>query len=710
MNLGKTQKTYQEVTMTTNKIIDAMWDDSPIDVSTEVNFIWSIANKLRGTYQSDKYKDVIIPMVIIRRFECALEPTKQKVVDQYKANPAYPAKAMYRISGYQFYNTSEYDLAELVNDSDNLAKNFKFYIQSFSSNVQDIIKSLDFDKQIDKMDKNNRLFSVVKAFSELDLNPITIDNVRMGYIFEELIRKFSENAEAGDHYTGRDIIKLMVNILLAEGCDDIFDDGKVITVLDQACGTGGMLSTSYNFIKRYNPTADVRLFGQEINPESYAICLAEMMIKGQNVENICYQDTMKADRFKGTKMRFVIENPPFGTPWGGKDAAEGVETAVNDEHKKGFDGRWGAGLPGSGDMQMLFLQSAVDKMDDNLGRAAIIENGSPLFTGGTASGESQIRRWLLENDLIEAIIALPTDLFYNTGIATYIWVLSKNKRVERKGKIQLIDASTFFHKLRKALGDKKNEISPEDRSTITKLYANFAENEYCKIYDNTEFIYREYVVMQPLQRSYAITDERVDAMLSAGALSSLYDESKVNELESAEELTGKELSKLEAYQNNKPTYDSIIQTLRDAVSDVKYNSPDDFMPVLTKLLANVTADKKLLEKIADGLSVMDKKAEIQRDKKGNIIYDKETKDPEIVKWEESIDDYMAREVLPHIPDAKAFFEENLGAKNPVIRTGAEIPFTRYFYKYQQPVASEELETKFMELERSVSERVAKLFK
>lgn len=465
--------------MAEKQTIDAMWDDSPVDVSTEVNFIWSIANKLRGTYQSDKYKDVIIPMVIIRRFECALAPTKQKVVDQFKANPAYPAKAMYRVSGYQFYNTSEFDLAELVNDADHLAANFKSYIQGFSANIQDIIKSLDFDKQIDKMDKNNRLLSVVKAFSELDLNPVTIDNVKMGYIFEDLIRRFSENAEAGDHYTGRDIIKLMVNILLAEGCDDIFDDGKVITVLDQACGTGGMLSTSYNFIKRYNPSADVRLFGQEINPESYAICLAEMMIKGQNAENICYQDTMKADRFKGTKMRFVIENPPFGTPWGGKDAAEGVEQAVNDEYTKGFDGRWGAGLPGSGDMQMLFLQSAIDKMDDNFGRAAIIENGSPLFSGGTASGESQIRRWMLENDLIEAIIALPTDLFYNTGIATYIWVLSKNKRRERNGKIQLIDASGFYNKLRKALGDKKNEISPENRSEITKLYADFAENEYC---------------------------------------------------------------------------------------------------------------------------------------------------------------------------------------------------------------------------------------
>ena len=695
--------------MAEKQTIDAMWDDSPVDVSTEVNFIWSIANKLRGTYQSDKYKDVIIPMVIIRRFECALAPTKQKVVDQFKANPAYPAKAMYRVSGYQFYNTSEFDLAELVNDADHLAANFKSYIQGFSANIQDIIKSLDFDKQIDKMDKNNRLLSVVKAFSELDLNPVSIDNVKMGYIFEDLIRRFSENAEAGDHYTGRDIIKLMVNILLAEGCDDIFDDGKVITVLDQACGTGGMLSTSYNFIKRYNPSADVRLFGQEINPESYAICLAEMMIKGQNAENICYQDTMKADRFKGTKMRFVIENPPFGTPWGGKDAAEGVEQAVNDEYTKGFDGRWGAGLPGSGDMQMLFLQSAIDKMDDNFGRAAIIENGSPLFSGGTASGESQIRRWMLENDLIEAIIALPTDLFYNAGIATYIWVLSKNKRCERKGKIQLINASEFSSKLRKALGNKRNEISAENRLEITKLYADFAENEYCKIYKNEEFIYREYTVMQPLQRSYAITGERIEAMLSKGSLSSLYDQAKVDELENMEELSGKDLKKLENYQNNQVVYESIIAALQAAVSGQVYDSPKAFMPVLTKALANATADKKLFDKIADGLSVMDKDAEIQKDKKGNILYDKETKDTELVKWEESIDDYMTREVLPHVPDAKAFFEEDLGKKKPIIKTGAEIPFTRYFYKYQQPTPSEELEVKFMDLELSVSDRVSKLF-
>ena len=690
--------------------IDVIWDDAPVDVSTEVGFIWSIANKLRGTYQSDKYKDVIIPMVIIRRFECALEATKQAVVEQYKKNPAYPAKAMCRVSGYQFFNTSEYTLAELVNNPDHLAANFRNYIEGFSANVQDIIKSLDFDKQIDKMDKNNRLLSVVKAFSELDLDPKTIDNVKMGYIFEDLIRRFSENAEAGDHYTGRDIIKLMVNILLAEGCDDIFDDHKEITILDQAAGTGGMLSTSYNFIHRYNPTANVRLFGQEINPESYAMCVAEMLIKGQNAENIRMQDTMKADCFPDRQMRFVIENPPFGTPWGGKDAAEGVEQAVKEENQKGFDGRFGAGLPGSGDMQLLFIQSAVNKVDNALGRAAIIENGSPLFSGGTSSGESQIRRWLLENDLIEAIIALPVDLFYNTGIATYIWVLSKNKREERRGKIQLIDVGSIFHKLRKALGNKKNEISPEDRSAITKLYADFAENELCKIYPNTEFIYREYTVMQPLQRSYAVTEERIQAMLSKGSLPSLYDPAKVAELEnSEEELTGKELKKLENYQNNAPVYEAIIELLRCADDDKVYLSPAEFMPVLTKILSTATTDKKLLDKIADGLSVMDKSAEIQHDKKGNIIYDKETKNAEIVKFDESIEDYMAREVLPHVPDAQWFFEEDLSKKSPVVKTGAEIPFTRYFYKYQQPKPSEELEQRFLELEKSVSERIARLF-
>lgn len=690
-----------------NKIIDNVWDDTPVDVTAEANFIWSIANKLRGSYMPDKYGDVIIPMTIIRRFECALAATKDKVRAKYEENPNHPPKALCRISKYQFYNTSGYDLAELCNESESIAENFKSYVRSFSANVQDILNELEIEKHIDKMDKDGCLYTVVKAFSELDLSLQTFDSIRMGYIFENLIGRFYQNVDAGQFYTGRDIIKLLVEILMAEGCDDIFDDGKVITVCDQACGTGGMLSTAYNYIKHFNPTADVRLFGQEFMGQSYAVGLAEMLIKNQDAENFRHVDTFKEDCFSNQKMRFVIENPPFGTPWSGKDAKEGQEIAVREEFKKGEKGRWGHGLPSGGDSQMIFLQSAIDKMDDDFGRAAIIENGSPLFNGDTASGESQIRRWLLEKDLIEAIIALPTDLFYNTGIQTYVWILSKNKRTERKGKIQLINAADIYHKLRKALGNKKNEISKDDRKAIVHLYADFIPTENCKIYDNTEFLYREYAVMQPLQRSFAITEERIEQMLVKGALSALYDEAKIAEYENlGVSIEDKDKRKYETMLDNKPIYDSILETLKVNVSDKVYKEPKSFISLLSSLL---TVDKKLIDKIADGLSEMDKTAEIQIDKKGNVIYDKETYDKEIVKYTENIEDYMAREVLPYVPDAQWFWEENIGAKKPVIKIGAEIPFTRYFYKYQQPQPSDELAVKFMELEMSVSERIARLF-
>lgn len=699
--------------MAENKNIDVLWDDNPVDITSEANFIWSIANKLRGVYMPDKYGDVIIPMTIIRRLECALEPTKKAVVDQFTKNPGYPEKAMYRISGYQFYNTSEFSLKELCNDADHIEANFKAYVESFSANVQSLLNdedTLNIGSHIKTMAKGGCLYTVVKAFSELDLSPETYDSIKMGYIFENLIGRFFQNVDAGQYYTGRDIIKVCVSLLIAEGCDDIFEDGKIITVCDQACGTGGMLSTAFSYLKHYNPSADVRLFGQEYNGVSHAIGLAEMLIKGQNAENFRHADTFKEDCFAGTKMRFLLENPPFGTPWAGKDAKEGQEQAVNDEFTKGFDGRWGAGLPGGGDAQLIFIQSAIDKMDDNNGRAAIIENGSPLFTGGTASGESQIRRWLLENDLLEAIIQLPTDLFYNTGISTYIWIISKNKRAERKGKIQLIDASNIYHKLRKPLGDKKNEFTPEDRAEITRIYADFKGTELSKIYNNEEFIYREYAVMQPLQRSYSITDESIQAMLQNGALKGLWDDAKVAELEElGTTITGKDQKKLEGFYNDKPVYDAILEALESAKSDKKWLFDKDFEPELIKILSKATADKKLIAKIEDGLSVMDKEAVIQKDKKGAVIYDKTTKDVEIVKWAESIEDYMNREVLPHVPDAKWFWEEDLGKKNPVIRVGAEIPFTRYFYKYQQPTSSEELESKFTELESSVSKRVSKLF-
>lgn len=699
-----------EETMSDKIAFDALWDESPIDVTPEVNFIWSIANKLRGSYMPDKYGDVIIPMTILRRLECALEPHKEAVLAKFAENPNYPPKAMYRISGYQFYNTSPYTLKELCNEPDNIKSNFKVYIQGFSAEVQEIFNGLEMFSHIDKMDKDGCLFSVVQAFADLDLDPKTYDSIKMGYIFEHLIGKFYQNVDAGQFYTGRDIIKCLVAVLISEGCDDIFDDGKVVTVCDQACGTGGMLSTAYSFIKHYNPSADVRLFGQEFMPQSYAVGLAEMMIKDQNTENFRNADTFKEDCFPNIKMRFVLENPPFGTPWAGKDAKAGQEDAVRNEFKRGKKSRWGAGLPSGGDSQLIFMQSAIDKMDDKVGRAAIIENGSPLFTGGTASGESQIRRWILEQDLLEAVIALPKDLFYNTGIATYVWILSKNKRPERKGYVQLIDATSIFHKLRKAAGNKKNELLPEDRDRIVKLYTAFEENEYCKIFKNEEFMYREYTVMQPLQRSYAITEERIDQMLADGTLNSVYDPAKVDELEEqGAQISVKDKMKLDKLYEQKLVYEAIISALQVAASDEIYLSPETFMPVLRKALAKVTDDKKLLDKIADGLSVMDKNAEIQRDKHGAILYDKDSKDTERVPYEESIDDYMAREVLPHVPDAKAFWEEKADAKKPVIKTGAEIPFTQYFYKYEQPVPSEELAKQFTELEQSVSQRIAKLF-
>lgn len=691
--------------------IDVLWDDNPVDITSEANFIWSIANKLRGTYMPDKYADVIIPMTIVRRFECTLEDTKDKVVAKFESNPSYPSRALERESGYQFYCTSRYTLKELLNDPDKLAENFKNYLDGFSSNVQDIVKQLKLYEHIDTMDEGGCLLSVVKAFSELDLHPSRYDSIKMGYIFENLVGRFYQNVDAGQYYTGRDIIKMLVSVLTAEGCDDIFDDHKVITVCDQACGTGGMLSTAYSYLKHFNKTADIRLFGQEYMGPSYAVGLAEMLIKGQDARNFRHADTFKVDCFQDTKMRFVIENPPFGTPWSGNDAKEGQEDAVRKEFAKQEEvgvSRWGAGLPSGGDAQLIFMQSAIDKMDEKCGRAAIIENGSPLFTGNTASGESQIRRWMLKEDLIEAIIALPTDLFYNTGIQTYVWILSRNKRPERKGKIQLIDASGIYHKLRKALGNKKNEITPEDRKRITELYANFKENDLVQIYKNEEFMYREYTIMQPLQRSYAITEERIENMIQSGALSKIYDANKVFAYEnSLEPLKDKEKKALEEFYSNKEFYDTLIQTLKDNCSDTVYLSESEFLPVIKKVLDGY--DKKLIEKVVVGLSVMDKNAEIKRDKKGNIIYDKETKDIEIVKYEEDIDTYMAREVLPYLPDAKSFFEEDLTAKKKVIKTGAEIPFTRYFYKYQKPEASEVLAKKFTDLEESVRTKVDKLF-
>lgn len=693
---------------------NVMFDDNSIDVSKEVGLVWSIANSLRGAYTSDKYKDVIIPMVILRRFECALEKTKKKVVEMYEADRSKPAAFLERASGYPFYNTSRFTLKKLLDDSDSLASNLKSYIEGFSANAQSIFQNLEFSTQIDKMDKNNRLFGVVKKFSDLDLNPNSVDGMKMGYIFEDIIRRFSENAEAGDHYTPREVIRLLTNIILAEGCDDLLTgEGKVATILDAACGSGGMLSTAYDFLKRKNPAVDVRLFGQEIIDNSYAICLADMMIKGQDVRNICGGDsanTLMYDRFENQEIRLVIMNPPFGTAWGGKDAVDGQEKAVKAENKKG--GRFEAGLPGTGDAQLLFMQHAMNKLDDKNGRAAIISNGSPLFSGGTTSGESQIRRWLLENDWIEAIIGLPSQLFYNTDIGIYAFILSKNKREERKGKVQLINATDMWKPLRKSLGKKRREIDKDSMLKIVELYSNFEENEYCKIFDNEEFMYKEYAVYQPLQRSAVLNTEAVEKLKTSDYFTNnsfIFNESEFELLAETEPRSAADEKKYQKYVVGKKFAEDVIEVLKQNLSDTVYKDYAKFEAKLKSLLKDIdgmTASR--INAIAMAISEMDKTAVVQKDKNGNVIVDNTTKDTEIIKLTKDVEEYFKEEVYPHVPDALWFYEYDETKKESATnkeKLGAEFPFTRFFYEYKAPEKADDLLAQFMELEKGLQEKI-----
>lgn len=697
---------------------EVMFDDTSIDVSKEVGLVWSIANSLRGAYTSDKYKDVIIPMVIIRRFECALEATKDAVVAKHKQNPNLPAALLCQVSKYPFYNYSEYTLKRLLDDSDSIASNLKSYIEGFSANIQLILeKLLKFSTQIDKMDKSNRLYSVVKKFSDLDLYPAHVDSMKMGYIFEDIIRRFSENAEAGDHYTPREVIRLMVNVLLAEGCNDLLtDEGKIATVLDAACGSGGMLSTTYDFLRRKNPYVDVRLFGQEINPESYAICLADMLIKDQDVKNIMGDEeanTLKTDCFPEQKMRLVIMNPPFGTPWGGKDAPEGQEKKVREENKKG--GRFERGLPGTGDAQLLFMQHAINKLDEKNGRAAIITNGSPLFSGGTTSGESQIRRWMLEEDLIEAIIALPTQLFYNTDIGIYIFILSRNKRPDRRGKVQLINAVDMWKPLRKSLGKKRREIDRDSMVKITELYSNFEENQYCKIFPNEEFMYKEYAVYQPLQRRGVLDAESIERLRTSSYFtsnSSIFNETDFEQLKEMNPRSAADEKKYQKYLAGQQFVAEVLTTLEANRSDQMFMDYGEFEKHLKSLLGKVEGmSASRLTGIAMVLAVMDKTAVVQKDRKGEIIKDTTTKDTEIIKLTQDPEKYFEAEVYPHVPDAIWTYEFDPEKKESATnkeKLGAEFPFTRFFYEYKEPEKADDLLAQFMELEKSLSEKIAAL--
>lgn len=715
--------------MAEHKITQVMMDDKTIDASKEIAMVFSIANTLRGPYRAEKYKDVIIPMIILRRLECALAPTKKAVVNTYKKNPKAPAQLLCKKSGYPFYNTCEFDLTNLLTEAPAIVENLTFYIDSFSPNVQFIFEELEFKEEIKNLDKHNRLLGVVKKFSELDLDPDKVDNVKMGYMFEEIIRRFSENADAGDHYTPREVIRMLTSILLAEGCNDVFSEGREITVLDMACGSGGMLSTCHDFIMRMNPDAKVRLFGQENNPESHAICLADMLIKNQAAENIRFADTMKTDCFEDTSMRFVIANPPFGQPWGGKDAGDGVEKAVRNEYKKGKNGRFPAGLPATGDMQLLFMQHAVAKMQRGKGRAAIISNGSPLFSGNTTSGESQIRRWLLENDLIEAIIGLPSQLFYNTDISIYAFILSKNKRKERKNKVQLIDATDVWTPLKHSLGKKRREISKEQIKLITEMYADFEEGrreQWCeqrkinckvesKIFDREEFLYKEWAVYQPLQRRGAINAETIEALRTSAyftANSNLYNEADLEVLEETIPRDTKDEKKYQKYKRGKVFIDEVLNALEKHKTNTEYMDFAKFQSAVKNIIKDVEGyTDSRLNGIVMEMSVIDKNALIQKDRKGSVLTDPTTKDTELIRLNQDVQAYFDREVLPHIPDAIWAYEfdptKAINAQNRE-RLGAEFPFTRYFYEYKEPELADDLLEQFMGLEEIVSTKIADL--
>ena len=485
-----------------------------INFNDKINLIWQIAESLRGVYKPEKYGDVILPMCVIKRFDEIISEKKEDILKTYNLYKNIPEQSQEELiktelDGLDFYNISPFGFDNLCDDQDHLKENFIAYLQGFSSNIKDIIAHFDFNKDIDKLAKNNQLYHVIQEFKNVDLHPNKVDNQTMGYIFEELIRKFKENAEAGDHYTPREVIELCMKMLFMGKGDEIKTKGKVISIADFCCGTGGMLSVGQKYILEQNKDAKVELYGQEINDESYAICKADMLIKGQDTNNIVFGNTLTDDGHKGKHYRYLISNPPFGVQW------KKEQSYVTTEHTTyGFAGRFGAGVPRVSDGSLLFLQNMISKMvdDENGSRIAIIFNGSPLFTGDAGGGESNIRKWIIESDMLEGIISLPTDLFYNTGISTYIWVLTNKKEEKRKGKIELVNASDFSKPMRKSLGSKRKFIDKTQIDEIEKIYQTFQESKYSKIFDNSDFGYTKITIERPKNLEELKDDEKFESL------------------------------------------------------------------------------------------------------------------------------------------------------------------------------------------------------
>ncbi|MFP4147282.1 MAG: N-6 DNA methylase [Halorhodospira sp.] len=646
------------------------------------SFIWEVADLLRGTLKQSQYGRVILPFTVLRRLECVLEPTRDRVLEQAKAYQDKPAGLRDRLlrneSGLAFFNTSPLRLATV--SVTHTREDLNDYIRHFSPAAREVFEHFRFEEFLERLDRGDALYPLVQRFASIDLSPQRLDNFSMGVVFEELIRKFAEasNETAGEHFTPRDVVHLTTSLVFT-GQQERLRPGEIIQVYDPAAGTGGFLSESKHYIQQISDGVDVSLHGQELNSESYAICKADMLIKGEQVENIALGNTLSDDQHEGERFDYLLANPPFGVDW------KASQRVITDEHEQlGYAGRFGPGLPRVNDGALLFLLHLVSKMrrdGDWPSRIGIILNGSPLFTGGAGSGESEIRRFLLERDLVEAIVALPTDMFYNTGIATYVWILSNGKPAERKGQVQLINATGHYSKMRKSLGNKRQYLDEAAIRTIVQLYGRYEETEESRIFPVATFGYRRITVERPLRLNFQASEERIARISEQKAVQKLGEANQQAILDACRTLDGALYQDREAFTK---ALDAALQA-----QGVRLTAPQR-------------------KAVLAALSERDPEAPICRDKRGRAEPDTELRDAENVPLTESVDDYFEREVQPHVPDAWI----DTGKKDPhdgeVGIVGYEIPFNRYFYKYEPPRPLEEIDADLRECTNRIKQMIEEL--
>ncbi len=659
------------------------------------NFIWGVADLIRDSFKRGKYQDVILPLTVLRRIDCVLEPTKEKVLGvnaRLKGKLENRDPQLRKASGFTFYNTSRYDFVRLLADAPGLAANLNNYIDGFSENMREVLEKFNFRDTIRKLDEAGLLFLVVERFKGVDLHPDKVSNHEMGLIFEELIRRFNEalDENPGEHFTPREVIRLMVNLLLSGDREALSQNHIVRTVYDPCCGSGGMLTIAKERVVEINPKADVFLFGQEVNPETWAVSKADLLMTsadGRDAEHIKFGSTLSKDQLSDRTFDYLLTNPPYGKDW------KMDQAAVEGEHERGYAGRFGAGLPRISDGQMLFLQHMLGRMKDPKdggSRVAIVMNGSPLFTGDAGSGESEIRRWILENDWLEAIVALPEQLFYNTGIGTYVWVLTNRKAKKRKGKVQLINAAGFWVPMRRSLGDKRREISADQIADITRLFESFVEDEHSKIYDRRFFGYRKIAVERPLRLNFQASPDRIDKLKEEKAFQAFAESRKRGPKARQENEEGKR------------EQESILRILA-ALRQKLFKKRDGFISALDAAAraAGLKLPAPLRKAILSALSERDETAEVCLDEVGNPEPDSDLRDHENVPLGESVEPFFDREVLPHVPDAWINIAVRDHKDGQVGKIGYEINFNRYFYRCQPPRPLEKIEADIKTIEKDI---------